>query len=317
VELESLEQRTEALRQTEIPAARDELDRTQKQARAAKQRLEERNPLYDEREEKRKARLQELKQELDDLNSQIGRLRKGLGFITRYPRIVRLDRRRHETLGEINAIRAEINDLRVEWQQKLKRTSNDLQLWKAEWQELNLKIARLQDELEYLDDETLREELATKKAIRFILDQTNDPSVCAGGALRDEIQAMIRLNIQTDNYEKGLGTVAGMIALLRGIENGLSSFQTSVEAIIREQKMHSQYLKKISITLPAVVETFHSHWEPLRKKVEDDARLSKFPLEFVSLVQPALERDLSQESIGRMFDALGAELQRATAGWRG
>jgi hypothetical protein len=114
-----------------------------------------------------------------------------------------------------------------------------------------------------------------------------------------------------------MGTVAGVIALLRGIATGFRSFRASVEAIINEQKMHSAYLAKLTFPVPAVLEEFNSQWAPLRKSLRNEKRLSRFPLEFVAAVDPVLENGLSTASIQKMFTALESELQRATAPWRG
>lgn len=317
LEREGLEKRRKQLRENEIPELRRAADGKLTQARQAELALEKGNPIFDKKEEKRKARLQKLKTKLASLNAEIGRRRRGLGFLFRFPAIVRLDRKRNKIIGEIEATRTEINALRIEWREMLRQAGSESEILGTQWKELNLKAARLQDELEYLDDPDQLGTLALKRAINRVLDEMTDPQDYQAGALQEEIGSMIRLNIRTDNYEEGLGTVAGLIALMRGIETGLGSFRTSVDALSREQKMHSQHLRKLSVHLPAEVMDFHTLWEPLRKKVKDDARLSRFPLEFISIVQPAIEEHLTQGAITRMFDSLEAALKKATAGWRG
>ena len=316
-ELEILRTRRDALREDLIPAARKEADEKMAAARQAEAELRKKNPIWDQREERTKTELQAQRAELESLNAEIRRWGKGLGFVTHYIRISKLDRRRNQVVGEISATQKQLEETRAEWQQMIAEEAGEQQHLQAEWQELSLKTAKLQDELDYLDDETRLENLALRRAVTGILDETKDPAACENGALRDEIGEMIRLNIQTDNLQEGIGTVAGVIALLRGITTGFRSFRASVEAIIDEQKMHSAYLSKLSFPVPAVAEQFNAQWEPLRKSLRDEKRLSRFPLEFVAAVEPALKDGLSAPSIQKVFTALESELKRATAAWRG
>jgi len=267
--------------------------------------------------EKKKAALAELTARLEALNAEIGRLGRGLGFALQYGRIVKLDRERNQVIGQIEATRQAINELRLEWKERLAADETAEAKLQEEWRALNLRAAELQAELEYLDDEAARQTLVQRRAIKAVLDAANDPALYPAGPLYEEIQAMIRLNIQTDNYQRGLGTVAGVIALLRGVRQGYTSFLESVNAILQEQRMHAAYLTKLSVQVPDAVLKFNEQWGPLRKKVQDEARLSKYPLEFVAIVQPALEQELAQPAIEATFKALGAELNRATRGWKG
>jgi len=317
VERETLQKRHRDLRDDEIPAARKEADEKLADARAAECALREDNPVWDQKEERLKAKLGDLIAELESLNAEIRQLGKGLGFMTRYFRIVKLDRRRNQVVGEVTATRRHLEEVRAEWKEMVATEAGEQTRLQEEWRDLNVKVARLGDEFDYLDDEERLEALALRRAVTGVLDETTDPRAYEEGALRDEIQEMIRLNIQTDNYQEGLGTVAGVIALLRGVATGFRSFRASVEAIDREQKMHSAYLEKLSFPLPAVVGRFNAQWEPLRKSLKDEKRLSRYPLEFVAAVEPALKNGLSTISVQKMFTALESELERATANWRG
>ena len=317
VERETLQKRHQELRDDKIPAVRKETDEKLADARAAECALREDNPDWDLKEERLKAKLGDLVEELKSLNVEIRRWGKGLGFVTHYIRIVKLDRRRNQVVGKVTATRSQLEEVRAEWKEMVATEAGEQTRLQEEWRDLSVKAARLGDEFDYLDDEERLEALALRRAVTGVLDETNDPGACEEGALHDEIQEMIRLNIQTDNYQKGLGTVAGVIALLRGVTTGLRSFRASVEAIDREQKMHSAYLEKLSFPLPAVVEHFNAQWEPLRKSLKDEKRLSRYPLEFVAAVEPVLKNGLSTISVQNMFTALESELERATADWRG
>jgi hypothetical protein len=62
--------------------------------------------------------------------------------------------------------------------------------------------------------------------------------------------------------------VAGLIALLGGVSQGLQSIGQSVDALIKEQGMHSAYLKPVSVTVDDNVIQFHKQWDELRGKLE-------------------------------------------------
>lgn len=316
-ERKALLARRDLLRADLIPAARKEADDKMATAREAEAKLRKLNPVWDMKEERIKTRLGEWRAELESLNAEIKAAGKGLGFITRYIRITKLDRRRSELIGKMGEAQNQLEETRVEWQEKVANEAGEQKTLQAEWQELSVKAARLQDELDYLDDDARLEALALRRAVTGILDETDDPAAGESGALQNEIGEMIRLNIQTDNLQEGIGAVAGVIALLRGVATGFRSFRASVEAIINEQKMHSAYLSKLSFPLPAAVEQFNSQWEPLQKNLRNEKRLSRFPLEFVAAIDPVLKNGLSTLSIQKMFTALESELKRATAPWRG
>lgn len=317
VERETLQARRRALREELIPAARQTADEKLAESRKAEATLRKKNPLWDKKEEKLKARLRELVAELDTLNADIRRWGKGLGFVTRYIRITKLDRRRNQIVGEVTATQKQLEETRAEWQHMTADEAGEQNRLQEEWRDLSVQAARLQDELDYLDDEGRLEALALRRAVTTILDEAKAPELTESGALRDEIDEMIRLNIQTDNYQEGLGAVAGVIALLRGIVTGYRSFRASVDAIVNEQKLHSAHLQKLSFPVPAVVEQFNAQWGPLRKSLRDEKRLSRYPLEFVAAIEPSLKNGLSTTSIQKMFTALESELKRATASWRG
>ena len=128
---------------------------------------------------------------------------------------------------------------------------------------------------------------------------------------------MIELNIKTDAYQEGLGTVGGLIALLDSVGKGMDSFQESVGGLIGEQRMHGDFLPRLQMRLPDSAIAFHDQWDGLRAKMRDDARLCAHPTEFLEAAQPVIQRDLSDEAITGMFNCLGQALTEATKRWRG
>jgi hypothetical protein len=108
-----------------------------------------------------------------------------------------------------------------------------------------------------------------------------------------------------------------LIALLGSVSQGLQSIGQSVDALIKEQAMHSAYLKPVSVSVDDNVIQFHKLWEGLRAKVKDEKNLGQHPTEFSALFDEEVKGPLSEVSIKRMFDSLSGALTSGTQGWKG
>ena len=310
-----LEGRREQLREELIPQTQAEADAVLAQAQEQLQALRQLNPELNEREELYKTHRAALETKLAELNAEISRLSRGLGFIVHFVSIAKLDRQRQRIIGQLEILAENLKEVREEWQTRQQEFQAEQEALQAQWRELGLKVAELRAELAYLDDDAQREALAVKRAIHHVLDNLKEPIPCSED-LRSELEAMIELNIKTDAYQEGLGTVGGLIALLDSIGKGIDNLRESVEGLIGEQRMHSQHLPPLKVQLPDSVIAFHSQWDGLRAKMHDDARMCAHPLEFLEVARPVIERGLSDEAITNMFNRLGRALDEATKKWR-
>ncbi len=309
------ERRTE-LREKLTPQTQAEADAVLTQAQEQTKDLRQLNPLLDEREEAYKAQRAALETRLAQLNSEISRRSRGLGFIIRFISIGKLNNQRHHILGQLETLAQNLKEVREEWQTSQQEFQTGQEALQSQWRELSLKVAELNRELTYLDDEAQREALAVKRAVRYVLDDLKEP-VPRPGDLKPGLEAMIELNIKTDAYQEGLGTVGGLIALLDSVGKGTDSFRESIQGLIGEQRMHSEFLPRLKMRLPDSVIAFHNQWDGLRAKMRDDARLCAHPTEFLKVAQPVIQRDLSNEAVTSMFNSLGQALTESTKKWRG
>ncbi len=316
-ERERIAQRMTELRETLIPTTQTESDELLAQAQTQMASIRQLNPHLDEREEGYKAQRAELEAELERLNAEISRLSGCLGVVVNFLAISRLDRQRQQIVGQLMVLRKNLREVREEWQEAQEDFTDQQQKLQARWQEASLKLARLREELSYLEDEGQREALAMKRAAHHVLDELKTPVACSDEELGSEIEAMTRLNIQTDDYQESLGKAAGLMALLSGVRKGMINVRESVNALIKEQRMHSAHLPKLKVDVPSGVMSFHEQWDGLRQQVRDEARLSAHPREFIALFEAVMSGELSQEAIESMFQRLGEALTRATAPWGG
>jgi hypothetical protein len=311
-----LAKRRTELREKLIPQTQAEADAVLAQAQEQTKTLRQLNPRLDEREEAYKAQRAALETKLAQLNAEISRRSRGLGFITHFVSIAKLDRQRHRVLGQLETLAQNLKEVRQEWQTSQQEFQVGQEALQGQWRELSLRVAELNRELTYLDDEAQREALAMKRAVRHVLDNLKESVPCPRD-LRSGLEAMIELNVKTDAYQEGLGTVGGLIALLDSVGKGMDSFQESLGGLIGEQRMHGDFLPRLKVRLPDSVIAFHNQWDGLRARMRDDARLCAHPTEFLEAAQPVIERDLSDEAVTNMFNRLGQALTEATKTWRG
>jgi len=319
VERETLEKRRQELLSQVVPKAEQIADDLLQRGQAATSDMRTLNPRLNTQEENLKARLAQMEAELNQLNAEIKRLSGCLTSFFNFFKISELDRKRQKLLGRMEENARALKDVREEWgKSKTQYTTQETQL-EQQWQQANVDAARAREELAQLSDDEKREKLALQRAIFYVFDNWIMPLAAAprGSPLVDEINQMVHFNLQQNAYEEGLGKVAGLIALLGSVSQGLQSIGQSVEALIKEQAMHSAYLKPVSVSVDDDVIQFHKLWEGLRAKVKDEKNFSQHPTEFSALFDEEVKGPLSEASIKRMFDSLSGALTAATKGWKG
>jgi hypothetical protein len=317
VERETLDKRRQELLSHVVPQAEQIADDLLARAQRETENMRVLNPRQNAQEETLKANLARMEAELGQLNAEIKRLSGCLTVFINFFKIGELDRKRHKLLGRMEETARALKSVRDEWAKaRAEYTSEETQL-EQQWQQANVDAARAREELAQLSDDGKREGLALQRAIFNVFDNWKTPLPADSNPLVDEINQMVHLNIETDNYEEGLGKVAGLIALLGGVSQGLQSIGQSVGALIKEQEMHSAYLKSVDVNVTDDVIQFHKQWDDLRGKVKDEKALGQHPTQFSTLFDEEVKGPLSEASIKRMFDSLSGSLTAATKSWKG
>ena len=316
-EQRTIAERRRELVETLIPETQEVADHALWSGQQLTEELRKQNPRLDKREEELKAQRAGLEEELAQLNERIRRLSGCFVVVFNFLKVNRLDRQRQQVLGQLKTVHQELKRVREEWQEIQQEITSEQQSLQFDWQELTLELAQLQGERDYLAEEANRESLALKRATRYVIDNLKETIPCPASDIKAELDRMVDLNIQTDDYEDGLASAVSLLALLDGITEGLRRFDGSVDGLKEEQQMHSAYLPKLQITVPDGVAAFHEQWNELAQKVRDDGHLCAHPTEFVAAVEPIMQRDLSEANIKAMFEGMGQALDDATRGWRG
>lgn len=314
-ELERIEERRARLREEYLPQRRQVAAGLLQQAQAEMAEMRTLNPELDEREEVLKGQKVELEAGLTTLNDDIRRWSRGLGVVRHFIDITRADRERHRILGRLETINEALYAVRTEWDKRQGAIAEHQAELQERWQLESIAAAKLQSELDQLDDDACRYDLAHRRAIRHVLDNLTEPMPGSDPELDKGLAEMVNLNVETDAYHAGLASVGGLIGLARGVSSGLEAIARSIEGLQREQQMHSAYLETLSFTLPAGVERFQKQWPALALKFADEKEIRSHPAAFSAAVKPIVEGPLSEDSIEAMFRALGAMIQQSTSRW--
>jgi hypothetical protein len=310
-----IDERRQEVRDKYLPQRQKAADDLLHRAQAEVATLRKLNPLLDAREERVKAQKAELEAQLAEWNEEIRRKSRGLGVVRHFLAITKADRERQRIIGKLETVNESLHHYRTEWAQKHQEVEAHQAEYQARWQLESVAVARLQTELDQLDDEARREDLALRRAIRHVVDALKEPSPSPDPEIDAGLKEMIELNIQTDDYHEGLASVGGMIGLLRGIKSGLEAIRQSIEGLDNEQRMHSAYLKPLGFDLPGRIEALRKQWPALAQQFADEKTIGAHPADFSAAVKPLLEGTLSEANIEAMFKELGATIQRATAAW--
>lgn len=310
-----LEERRVRLRKEHLPRRRKAADDLLQQGQVELAQMRELNPQLDSQEEALKQQKSDLEAQLVDVNETIRAQSRGLGLVRHFLSITRADRERHRILGKLEAVNESLFGVRKRWDEERAKIEQHQGALQEQWQLESVAVARLQAELDQLDDDTPRRQLALRRAIQYVLDNLKTPVTGGDAELEARLAEMMDLNIRTDAYYDGLASVGGLIGLLRGINSGLAAITKSVDGLKREQEMHSSYLKPLDFDLPADVKAFHGRWPELARQFVDEKEAAQHPAEFAAQVTPLLEGPLSQQSIERMFNSMGQMIEAAASAW--
>jgi hypothetical protein len=302
----------------QIDELKSQLDRLQTEADEVLARIQqanakrrEMNPKLNEREENLKSDVARQQQTLNDLNTQISQLSRGLGLLRHSVKILALDRERWKTLGRLEQLEEELHKVRLDWKNLAARTMKDEADWKAQWQQKTLQLSQVRQQYDYLTQNTPAE--ARHRATVYVVDNLKTlPDEGEAAAL----QPMIDLNVQTDNFQAALGSVSEILGTLTGVREGVKRFKASLHSIDAEQQQHSDYLAPLHFQLSDDVLAFGQTWDDLTAKTNDEKALAIHPADFVAAMRSFMDERLSSDRITQFFNALGAALNAATRSWK-
>ncbi|MBI5305888.1 MAG: hypothetical protein HY868_27415 [Chloroflexi bacterium] len=265
------------------------------------------NPKSNEQEEKLKTDRARWKSTLDQLNAQVSTLGHGLGFIFNAWKIHAIDRERFRAVGRLEEIEKQLAKVRKDWQDLGAMVDKNTSGWREEWQKATTRVATLRQERDFLAQNTGT--LARQRAITFVFDNLKTPTENAA------LKPMVALNHATDDYQTALGAIAGILGVVKSVDDGLGRFSKSVKTLMDEQNRHDQFLAPLNINVPDTINEFGKTWDELALVARDEKVYHEHPKDFVKQVQPFLDARLTAPQIKSYFDALDGALKSAMSKW--
>lgn len=296
--------------QTRLSNSRAEMDRQMAQAESARQELRQANPGLDKREEGLKARIVELQNRYADLYEQEEQLAGVLSWLTAGGKLRRLRREQAKVKEQQARALADLKEVRSDWAERVQTIGEAQAELSSRWQSLGIEVARDEARLSFLSANT--EALGEQNAIQRLLEELDAPPPVSGelGAKLAELAEHNRIRAQ---YEQGMADVSLSLGLMQGIGVGLEKFGASVSKVVAEQRRYN--LAQVQVPVPASVAVINQTWKYVADKLRDEVYMGKNPLAFSEVVAKYISNRLTEATIQRFFEEMGAALNRATSAW--
>ncbi|NLX35533.1 MAG: hypothetical protein GXY68_02460 [Chloroflexi bacterium] len=295
---------------TRLSTSRAEMDQQAAAAEAARQELRKSNPKLDKREEGLKARIVKLQNQYAELYEQEEQLGGALSWLTAGGKLRRLRREQKQVKEQQAKALADLEKVRTEWAEQVKTIGEAQAELGARWQKLGIEVARDEARLSFLSANTGA--LAEQNAIQRLLEELDAPPPVAGelGVKLGELAEHNRIRAQ---YEQGMADVSLSLGLMQGIGTGLEKFGASVSKVVGEQRRYN--LAQVQVPVPASAAVINQTWKFVADKLHDEDYMGRNPLAFSEVIAKYVSNRLTETTIQRFFEELGAALNRATSAW--
>ena len=281
------------------------------QAQSELARIRQENPILNRQEEALKARRAVMEKELQSLDQELRQLPWfPVGWLTHWSKRRRLEAQRAQLASNLQAMTAGIRAVRQKWLEEKKRLQEGQLSMQGQWQALSVETSQLQARIDYLISHL--DELSRRNAAQSLLSTLRELPT-SDDAWKQRLSPLMELNRSVANYESGLKAVSEILGVLKGLGEGLDRFARSVGTVYEEQRRYK--LPSLTLNLSDAVTTFHAAWPAIQAKVKDEKYLGAHPLEFSQHVQEFLQQRLTEATLQRMFEDMGAALNAATKAW--
>jgi hypothetical protein len=338
--LRDLEQKRADLEKQFIAADNDRLNYFKK--------VKDKNVDLDKREEDLKERVKNVEAEIAGYNRTIDELNTGLGFITNFLRMRKIEKQKEVLLEKRNSQIYEIEEIRKKWDDatwKYRAEEKDII---EKWNTSQTEMAMTTEKIENL--KANREEIIKKAAFVSSLNGltgsedfiTNAVKIDRTGACprcksenrgnrffcyycgerfatdRPDVPGSLgeagELNSVHANLLKGITGSVSILALVRGIGKGIAEFTRSVESVKASEDKYP--LPKLKIDVPEFTRQLAGRITEMNPKI-DVTFFNLHPLEFSSSFTEYTNKVFTDVNIEKFFTGMGDELNTTTkAQWK-
>lgn len=274
-----------------------------------RQKMEQDNPEFDEKEEKLKAQIKEALAIVNDVDRELARYDSFRGWFKR-AKVKKLNDEFERRMRKLNRLTGRLEELRSSWHEKLTDKDKSENQMQNEWSSLQNIITEDKFELGHIEKNI--DDIAMTNTVGVMLELTESLELP-----KDQKESLVRahrLKKRVERINEGIKRLASLIGAVNGVGKGLGEMGKSFRSLKNTQDRYSQ-LPRLSIEVPEAINKYNSVWGMLIPKVKNEAKFVEDPTHLADEFDKIVVKFLSMESIKAMFDTFGEALKKSTAGW--
>lgn len=294
-----------------LKKAEGEQEEIEKERKQLQEKLRNKNPCLDAREEKQKEAVANLQDEIKAQKEKLKATESGMNSLAN---IFKIRRERLDLNKKIQKLRQQMEKLkgiREAWEDLKSSVADEESELQHRWEKNVLLISQLKQDLSYIENNFDR--AAELEAARDYLSDRNTDFTMNG---RPEFEQLLKQNDQKYAYQEGLKSVAEVMGTLTGLETGLDNFLSTVDDLKQQEDQYSAYLPRLSLDVPGDIDRIIRAVVNLTREIVDEKKMISDPQSFSRAVSEKVERDFNDESMERLFKQLGASIEKATKVWK-
>ncbi|HPG50774.1 MAG TPA: hypothetical protein PLL11_09420 [Spirochaetota bacterium] len=311
-------------------------------------RVKDRNADLDREEENLKAKIDVLEKEIGEYNSTIDELDTGLGFVTNFLKMRKIQKKKEELIENRDNLLVHVESVRKKWDDATVKYRGEEKEIMEKWNTAQTGLSLATEKIERL--KINRDDLIRKAAFVSALNELKGSegfiakSVKAGAPAacprcksenrsnrffcyycgerfagdRPDVTGSLgevgELNSVHANLLRGISGSVSVLALIKGIGAGVAEFTKSVESVKASEDRYP--LPKLDIDVPEFTRKLAERITELSPKI-DVKFFNLHPLEFSTSFSEYTDKVFTDVNIEKFFTGMGDELNRTTkAQWK-
>ncbi len=307
-------------------------------------KLKHSNKRLDQQEEKLKEQVTELQKDIDSYNKQISELNNGFGFILNIFKMRKIQSRKEDLLEKMDILVNKIENTRDKWVEKSSDFQENENNLKKSWSNQYIDKALLSEKI--LDLKTNKKQIIKKAAFMSVLEelsgseefiklkeQSTVPDICqrcgqkneknkffcnyCGNRFKNDREDIMgslievgELNQVYEALQNGMKESVSIIALMKGVDDGVKLFSESVAKVKSSQDRYSA-LSTLKIDIPKESKNFSNQIKEIKNKI-DVEHYNYHPRSFTAHLKDDIDSIFSENNIELFFNAMGDELNKTT-----
>lgn len=332
----------------ELKSKKEKMNKSLKEINSSRitfmNQLKKSNLTLDSKEESLKEKINILEEKINSYNAKIDEMNTGFGFITNFFSMKKTGRLKKELIDKRNEYIDQIENIRSKWIKAEKDIGEEDSQIQEKWNYLQAEYSILSEKISNL--ETNQEDLIKKSAFteaigslrgyeKYLALNTgkNKPEKCqlcsshnlkniffcdfCGARFsknRPDIEGSLvetgELNNIFLSLKQGIKQSVSLIALMRGIKEGVDKFLQSIKDVKATEEQYSQ-LPTLKIDIPPFSKDFAEKLKKIDKSIEIKLH-DIHPLKFAEEIEKNTSPILNGPDIEKFFILMGNELNKST-----